>query len=289
MHGAATSPDAGVFAFAAAQVKKAMEATLALGGQGFVFWGGREGYQSLRNTDMAQEMNHQATFMSLAVDHKKEIGFDGVLLVEPKPQEPTKHQYDWDVATSALTLYRHGLQEEYKINVECNHATLSGHTCEHEVELASSLGLWGNLDVNVGDAQTGWDTDQFHMDPKEAAALMRVLLRQGGFPHGGLNFDAKLRRESTDVLDIFYAHIGGMDTMARGLLAAAEALADGRLEAFVAERYRTFAATELGRAIEERRTSFAALEAHALRSPDPVHSLASGQQEKAEIIAAQYQ
>ncbi|KAF5183854.1 Xylose isomerase [Thalictrum thalictroides] len=217
MHGAATSSEVAVYAYAAAQVKKAIEVTHYLGGENYVFWGGREGYQTLLNTDMGREIDHLARFLQAAVAYKKKIGFNGTLLIEPKPQEPTKHQYDWDVATSIAFLQKYGLIDEFKLNVECNHATLSGHSCHHELETARINGLLGNIDANTGDPQIGWDTDQFLTDIGEATLVMLSVVRNGGIAPGGFNFDAKLRRESTDVEDLFIAHISGMDTMARGL------------------------------------------------------------------------
>uniref|UniRef100_A0A7S2T0R9 Xylose isomerase n=1 Tax=Chloropicon primus TaxID=1764295 RepID=A0A7S2T0R9_9CHLO len=228
INGAATSPDSRVYAYAAAMVAMAMDATKKLQGQNFVFWGGREGYQSLLNSDIKQELDQLGAFMSAAADYKEEIGFDGELLIEPKPQEPMKHQYDFDVATTANFLRMNNLEGKFKINVECNHATLSGHSCEHELRTASIQGLLGNVDINTGDPQTGWDTDQFLTDPVEATRLMLTILEQGGLGKGGLNFDAKLRRESVDVEDLFYAHISGMDAMARGLKQAAAIINDGR-------------------------------------------------------------
>ncbi|KAG6410472.1 hypothetical protein SASPL_128533 [Salvia splendens] len=222
MHGAATSPELGVYAYSAAQVKKAIEVTHYLGGENYVFWGGREGYQSLLNTDMERELNHMARFFEAAVAYKKKIGFNGTLLIEPKPQEPTKHQYDWDAATSANFLRKYGLIGEFKLNIECNHATLSGHSCHHEIETARINGILGNIDANSGDPQVGWDTDQFMMDVGEATLVMLSVIKNGGLAPGGFNFDAKLRRESTDVEDIFIAHIAGMDTIARGLRNAAK-------------------------------------------------------------------
>eukprot|EP00252_Welwitschia_mirabilis_P025500 TRINITY_DN798_c0_g1_i2.p1 TRINITY_DN798_c0_g1~~TRINITY_DN798_c0_g1_i2.p1 ORF type:complete len:518 (+),score=75.33 TRINITY_DN798_c0_g1_i2:233-1555(+) len=222
MHGGATSPDAHVFAYAAAQVKKAMEVTKELGGENFVFWGGREGYQSLLNTDMKKELDHMAKFLKAAVNWKKTIGFNGTLLIEPKPQEPTKHQYDWDAATTLGFLQRYGLGDEFKLNIECNHATLSGHSCHHDLETARIYGMLGNIDANTGDAQTGWDTDEFLTDIKEATLIMLTVIKNGGLAPGGFNFDAKLRRESVDVEDLFIAHISGMDTLARGLRNAAK-------------------------------------------------------------------
>jgi xylose isomerase len=211
MNGAATNPNAEVFAYAAAQVKKAMEVTKELGGENYVFWGGREGYFSLLNTDLKLELDHLAKFLSMAVAWKKKIGFEGTLLIEPKPREPTKHQYDFDSATVMGFLRTYGLEKEFKLNIEANHATLAGHTFEHELELASAYSMLGSIDANTGDTLLGWDTDQFNMDIRSTTLAMSVVLKQGGLGTGGLNFDAKLRRESTDIEDMFIGHIGGMD------------------------------------------------------------------------------
>lgn len=282
MHGGATSPDAAVFAYAAAQAKKAMEVTHRLGGENFVFWGGREGYTSLLNTDMGRELSHFATFLKMAVAHKKAIGFGGQLLIEPKPKEPTLHQYDWDVATSVGFLRAHGLDKEFAMNIECNHATLAGHSCAHELETARLAASFGSLDANTGDAQTGWDTDQFLTDPREAARVMGVVLANGGLAPGGINFDAKLRRESTDVEDIVIAHVAGMDALARGLRAAAAIRADGRLKALVDERYASFD-SGLGATIEKGQSSWAELEAWVLAQKEEPPR-ASGRLELAERL-----
>jgi len=270
MNGAATSPQAEVYAFAAAQVKKAMEVSKRLGAGAYVFWGGREGYQSLLNTDMRRELAHMAQFLHEAHAYKVRLGFNGTLLLEPKPQEPTKHQYDWDVATTAGFLERNGLSDKFKINVECNHATLAGHSCHHEVETARILGLLGNIDANTGDAQSGWDTDQFLTDPAVATLVMSVVIKQGGLAPGGINFDAKLRRESTDVNDLFFGHVGAMDALARGLRNAARLQQDGALDSLVAKRYQSFDSTELGKAIEKGEASFESMEAYALSHVSPV-------------------
>ncbi|KAK9059519.1 hypothetical protein SSX86_020223 [Deinandra increscens subsp. villosa] len=230
MHGGATSPQIGVYVYAAAQVKKAIEVTHYLGGENYVFWGGREGYQTLLNTDMERELDHMARFFEAAVAYKKKIGFNGTLLIEPKPQEPTKHQYDWDAATTANFLRKYGLIGEFKLNIECNHATLSGHSCHHELETARINGLLGNIDANTGDPQIGWDTDQFLMDISEATLVMLSVIKNGGLSPGGFNFDAKLRRESTDVEDLFIAHVAGMDTLARGLRNAAKLVEVGNAD-----------------------------------------------------------
>ncbi|WZZ89971.1 hypothetical protein YC2023_118550 [Brassica napus] len=281
MHGGATSSEVGVYAYAAAQVKKAMEVTHYLGGENYVFWGGREGYQTLLNTDMERELDHMARFFESAVAYKKKIGFNGTLLIEPKPQEPTKHQYDWDAATAANFLRKYGLINEFKLNIECNHATLSGHTCHHELETARINGLLGNIDANTGDAQTGWDTDQFLTDLGEATMVMMSVIKNGGIAPGGFNFDAKLRRESTDVEDLFIAHISGMDTVARGLRNAAKILEDGRLSELVGKRYSSWD-SELGKQIEEGKADFEYLEKKAKEFGEP--KVPSAKQELAEMI-----
>ncbi|PKA62259.1 Xylose isomerase [Apostasia shenzhenica] len=281
MHGAATSSEVAVYAYAAAQVKKAMEVTHYLGGENYVFWGGREGYQTLLNTDMKRELDHLATFLQAAVDWKKKIGFNGTLLIEPKPQEPTKHQYDWDAATTYAFLQKYGLVGEFKLNIECNHATLSGHSCLHELETARINGLLGNIDANTGDPQIGWDTDQFLTDIGEATYIMLSVIRNGGLAPGGFNFDAKLRRESTDVEDIFLAHISGMDTLARGLRNAAKIIEDGSLAELVRKRYQSFD-SEIGAQIEAGKADFETLEKKAMEWGEP--SVPSAKQELAEII-----
>lgn len=288
-HGAATSPNATVFAYAAAQVKKAMEVTHALGGANYVFWGGREGYHTLLNTDLRLELDNLAAFLKAAVAYKKKIGFKGALLLEPKPQEPTKHQYDWDAATTLGFLRTYGLDKEFALNIECNHATLAGHSCEHELTLASAYGALGNVDANTGDAQTGWDTDQFLTDPKEATLLAAVILKNGGLAPGGINFDAKLRRESTDPVDLFYGHISGMDAFARGLRNAAKMAEDGLIEGFKAGRYASYG-SGLGARIRAGKASFEELEKAALAGEDPAagEGLPSGRAELMEIYLNSY-
>ena len=237
MHGAATSPNADAFAFAAAQVKKALEVTHELGGQGYVFWGGREGYQCLWNTDMKREIEHLAAFMHLAVDYAKKIGFHGQFYFEPKPKEPTKHQYDFDCAACINFLRAYGLANDVKMNIETNHATLAGHSVEHELDYAGSQGFLGSVDANTGDLLLGWDTDQFPTDVYLTTKIMLMILKYGGFTTGGLNFDAKVRRESFEPIDLFYAHIGGMDAFAKGLKIAAAIRAEGLIEQMVNDRY----------------------------------------------------
>jgi len=235
--GAATNPDPEVFAFAAMQVRDVLEATHRLGGANYVLWGGREGYETVLNTDLKREMDNFGRFLSLVVEHKHKIGFKGTILIEPKPHEPTKHQYDFDTATVYGFLKRYGLENEVRVNIEANHATLAGHTFEHELAMAGALGIFGSIDANRGDHQNGWDTDQFPNSAEELTLAMIEVLRAGGFTTGGFNFDSKVRRQSMDPVDLFYGHVGGIDTVARGLLNAAAIIEDGRLDAIRAERY----------------------------------------------------
>lgn len=237
MHGAATSCNADAFAYAAAQVAKATEVTKELGGSGYVFWGGREGYKTLLNTDMGRELDHLARFLHMAVDYKKEIGFTGQFYIEPKPKEPTKHQYDSDAAACYAFLQKYDLVDHLKLNVEANHATLAGHTFIHELEFAAANGILGSIDANRGDLLLGWDTDQFPTDLYDTTFAMLTLLKMGGFTTGGLNFDAHVARESFEPVDLFHAHIGGMDAFARGLKIAAAIHKDGVLADFVKQRY----------------------------------------------------
>jgi xylose isomerase len=237
MAGAATNPDPDVFAYCAAQVKHCMDVTKGLGGENYVMWGGREGYETLLNTDIGREIEQAKRFLSLAVDYKHKIGFKGPILIEPKPQEPTKHQYDYDVATVYATVAVLGLQADVKVNVEQNHAILAGHTFEHEIALASALGIFGSIDINRGDYQSGWDTDQFAMNIPEMALAQYEILKAGGFTTGGMNFDAKIRRQSIAPDDLLHAHVGSMDACARGLLIAAKMIEDGKLAKAVSERY----------------------------------------------------
>jgi len=240
MNGAATNPDFGVVPYAAAQVKAAIDTTIALSGENYVFWGGREGYFSLLNTDMKRELNHLATFLKKARDYGRAKGFEGTFLIEPKPMEPTKHQYDFDVAAVIAFMRQHDLLDDFKINIENNHATLARHTFAHEIQTAVDAGLFGSLDVNQGDPHSGWDTDEFLHNLYDAVEIMLVLLRGDGIGRGGLNFDAKLRRSSTDPEDLFIGHISSMDTLARGLIIAHEILEDSDLEARLSERYASY-------------------------------------------------
>ena len=282
--GAATSPSLPVYAHAAAQVKKALEVTHRLGGSGYVFWGGREGYSTLWNTDMKRELDHLAAFLHLAVDHKKKIGFTGKFFIEPKPREPSTHQYDSDAAACLNFLREYGLLDEFELNIETNHATLAGHTMRHELTVAAA-GKLGSVDANRGDELIGWDTDQFPTNLYLAVDVMLVVLGMGGFTHGGLNFDAKRRRESHTPEDLFHAHIGGMDTFARGLKIAAALRADGRIAEFVRARYATWD-SDLGCKIEQGQASLEELEKIALTQPAP--ALSSGGQEYLENIVNEF-
>jgi xylose isomerase len=283
--GAATNPDPEVFAYAAAQVKVMLEATHRLGGENYVLWGGREGYETLLNTDLAHEEEQLARFLTLVAEHKERIGFPGTLLLEPKPQEPTKHQYDYDVATVLGFLTRHDLADIYRVNIEVNHATLAGHSFHHEVSVALAGGIFGSIDVNRGDYQNGWDTDQFPNSVDELSLALYEILRGGGFTTGGFNFDTKLRRQSMARSDLFHAHIGGMDTLARSLLVAADMVSAGDLQGLRDERYAGWSG-ELGSAILDGQRSLADLEGEVAEGgidPRPV----SGQQERLENLVNQ--
>lgn len=284
-HGAATSCNVEAFAYAAAQVKKAIEVTHELEGENYVFWGGREGYQNLFNTDMKRELDHFAQFLHMAVDHAKSIGFKGQFLIEPKPKEPTKHQYDFDVATCLNFLRQYDLLPHFKLNIETNHATLAGHSMMHELESAGMQGALGSIDANTGDLLLGWDTDQFPTDYYLTAQTMLVLLKYGLAP-GGVNFDAKVRRESFDPTDLFYAHIGGMDAFARGLKIAAAIRADRVLERMIEERYKNWDC-DLGRRIESGSVGFKDLENIMLMQGE-IAANQSGRQELIENIINRY-
>ena len=280
--GAATNPDPEVFAYAAAQVKHMLEVTQRLGGQNYTLWGGREGYDTLLNTDLAREGEQLARFLHLVAEHKHKIGFAGTLLLEPKPMEPTKHQYAYDTATIFGFLVRHGLDGEYRVNIEANHATLAGHSFHHEVAYAIANGVFGSIDANRGDPQNGWDTDQFPNSVEDLTMPLYEILRGGGFTTGGFNFDAKLRRQSIDRADLFHAHIGGIDTLARALLVAADMIADGELAAEVETRYAGWSGP-LGAAILDGHETLASLEAQVVAGdidPRPV----SGGQERLENL-----
>jgi len=286
VHGAATSPNADAFAYAAAQVKKAIEVTKELGGESYVFWGGREGYQNLLNTDMKREVDHLAKFMHMAVDYAKEIGFTGQFLFEPKPKEPTKHQYDFDAANCINFLRSYGLEDHIKLNIETNHATLATHTMQHELEYAGMQGFLGSIDANTGDLLLGWDTDQFPTDIYLTTQCMLSILKYGGLAPGGINFDAKVRRESFEPVDLFHAHIGGMDAFARGLKIAAAIRADGKFDAFVKERYGSWD-SGVGADIEADKHGFASLEAYMLEKGE-VTPNTSGRQEMLENLVNTY-
>jgi len=284
MNGAITNPDFNVLARASVQVKNALEATVELGGEHYVFWGGREGYASLHNTDMKRELEHFARFLHLARDYGRSIGFKGYYLIEPKPMEPMKHQYDFDSATVVGFLKMHGLAEDFKLNIEANHATLSGHTFEHDLQVASDYGMLGSIDANCGNPQNGWDTDQFPSSLYDTVNAMMVVLRQGGLA-GGLNFDAKVRRESTDLEDLFIAHIGGMDTFARGLEVAHALLTESPWEEWRKARYASFD-EGVGKEFEDGNVDLAGLYAHAQRN-DRLQQI-SGKQERYENLLNQY-
>ena len=283
MNGAATNPNFDVVARAAVQIKNAIDATIKLGGQNYVFWGGREGYMSLLNTDMKREKEHLAQMLTAARDYARAKGFTGTFLIEPKPMEPTKHQYDVDVETVVGFLRAHNLQDDFKVNIEVNHATLAGHTFEHELAVAVDNGRLGSIDANRGDAQNGWDTDQFPIDNFELTQAMMQIIRNGGLGNGGSNFDAKLRRNSTDPEDIFIAHISGMDAMARALENAAEILENSELPRMVKERYASFDSGK-GKDFEDGKLSLEDLVAYAKEHGEPAQI--SGKQELYETIVA---
>lgn len=285
MNGAATNPNFQVLAHAAAQVKAALDATVELGGENYVFWGGREGYFSLLNTNMKRELEHLAMFLTKARDYGRKIGFKGTFLIEPKPMEPTKHQYDFDTATVIGFLRQHGLLNDFKINIENNHATLAGHTFMHEVQFAADAGMLGSLDVNQGDPHNGWDTDEFLRNLYDAVEIMLVLLQTDGLGSGGMNFDAKTRRSSTDLEDIFIAHISSMDTLARGLLIADRLLRESDFLKLRADRYASYDAGD-GAAFEKGDLDFEALRDLAAQYGEPPQI--SGKQERYESLLNQY-
>ncbi|MEC8989264.1 MAG: xylose isomerase [Verrucomicrobiota bacterium] len=286
MHGAATSCNADAFAYAAAQVKKAIEITHQLGGEGYTFWGGREGYSTLWNTDIKRELDHLGAFLHMAVEHKKKIGFKGQFYIEPKPMEPTKHQYDSDAAACLNFLRQYKLMGHLKLNLETNHATLAGHEMQHELEVAIAAKALGSIDANTGDPMLGWDTDQFPTSVYLTTECMLGILKMGGFKTGGVNFDAKVRRESYEPVDLFHAHIGGMDTFARGLKIAAAIRADGRLAEFVSNRYRSWD-TGVGKKIESGKASFKTLETYMLKKGE-VTKNESGRQEFLENLINEF-
>jgi xylose isomerase len=283
--GASTNPSPAIFAHAGAQVKQAMEITHELGGEGYVFWGGREGYETLLNTDIGREMDHLAQFLHMAVEHKKSIGFKGALYIEPKPKEPTTHQYDFDAGNCHAFLLKYGLAQHLKLNIEANHATLAAHSFQHELEYCVANGILGSIDANRGDLLLGWDTDQFPTNVYDTTLAMLTVLRGGGFTTGGLNFDAKLRRQSIDPVDLFHAHIGGMDAFAYGLKVAARIIEDGKLEEFRRHRYAGWD-TDFGRRIGTGQATLADMEAYCLEHGEP--EVQSGRQELLENILNQY-
>ena len=284
MNGAATNPDFNVVAHAGAQVKIAIDATIALGGENYVFWGGREGYISLLNTDMGRELDHMARFLTMAKDYARSQGFKGIFFIEPKPMEPSKHQYDFDAATSIGFIQKYGLQNDFKLNIEVNHATLAQHTFEHELAVAANENMLGSIDANRGDYQNGWDTDQFPNSIEEAARAMIVFLKSGGLQGGGVNFDAKIRRNSTDLEDLFFAHIGGADTFARGLIVADKIINDPSFSRIVDHRYDSFNQSK-GSDFEEGKLQLADLYEIALKT-DSIPAM-SGKQERLENIINQ--
>ena len=281
MNGASTNPDFHVLAHAAAQVKAALDATIALGGENYVFWGGREGYMTLLNTNMKREQEHLARFLHTAKDYARRQGFKGTFFIEPKPMEPTKHQYDYDCATVIGFLNRYGLQDDFKINIEVNHATLAGHTFQHELQVAADAGMLGSIDANRGDYQNGWDTDQFPNNINELTEAMLVILEAGGLQGGGVNFDAKIRRNSTDPTDLFYAHIGGMDTFARALLVADKIMQHGEYSRIRKDRYASFDSGK-GKEFEEGKLSLEDLRNYAVEKGEP--ATISGRQEYLENL-----
>lgn len=282
MHGAGTAPNADVFAFAAAQIKKALEVTTALGGDGYVFWGGREGYETLLNTNMALEQDNMARLMRMTVDYGRSIGFKGSFYIEPKPKEPTKHQYDFDTATVLAFLRKYGLDKDFKMNIEANHATLAGHTFQHELRVAADNGVFGSIDANQGDMLLGWDTDQFPTNIYDTAMCMYEVLKAGGFTTGGLNFDAKTRRGSYTQEDVFLAYIAGMDSFALGLKVADRIIKDGRIDKFVEERYASYK-TGIGAKIVSGTVTMEELEQYALNMGDVTTNI-SGKQEYLEAV-----
>jgi xylose isomerase len=284
-HGASTSPNADVFAYSASQVKNAIDATHRLGGPGYTFWGGREGYGSLINTDMKREVDHLAAFLHMAVDYAKSIGYTGQFYIEPKPREPSTHQYDSDSAACLNFLREYDLLDHFKLNIETNHATLAGHTMEHELEVAMNADALGSIDANRGDELIGWDTDQFPTNIYGTTNVMLRLLKMGGFTTGGLNFDAKRRRESHEPEDLFHAHIGGMDAFARGLKIAAKVIEDGRFDEFVKTRYSSFD-VGIGSEIESGAATLESLDQYAQGITPP--QLSSGRQERLENLLNDY-
>jgi xylose isomerase len=286
MHGAATTCNADVFAYAGAQVAKALEVTKELGGAGYVFWGGREGYKSLLNTDMKRELDHLAAFLHMAVDYRKQIGFDGQFYIEPKPKEPTKHQYDSDAAACYAFLQKYGLVDDFKLNIEANHATLAGHSFQHELEFCVANGILGSVDANRGDLMLGWDTDQFPTDIYDTTLAMLTILKGGGLATGGLNFDAHVARESFEPVDLFHAHVGAMDAFARGLKIAAALRRDGVPDEFVKQRYASWGSS-IGKKIEAGKVGLGDLAKYMLEKGNPAPN-ESGRVEMLENLLNEY-
>ncbi|KAI4811350.1 hypothetical protein KUCAC02_014260 [Chaenocephalus aceratus] len=289
MNGAATNPDCHVLAYAGAQLKKGLDTAQKLGAQNFVFWGGREGFLTIHNTDVAAELKHMANFFKMAVKYREKIGLKCQFLIEPKPKEPCKHQYDYDAVSVIGFLKHYGLENDFKLNIEPNHTTLAGHSYEHDVVMASAFGMLGSVDSNTGSPDLGWDTDQFPMDIRNATLLMKTIIEQGGLQPGGLNFDAKVRRESTDLEDLFIAHIGAMDTFARGLRNAVRIIEDGIIPGMVKDRYSSFS-HGIGQKVEEGSASLEEMESFSVtsssRNGEP--KVTSGKQEKYESIFNHY-
>lgn len=285
MNGASTNPDFDVVARAGAQVKLALDATIALGGENYVFWGGREGYMSLLNTDMGRELDHMGQFLTMAKDYARAQGFKGNFFIEPKPMEPMKHQYDFDCATAIGFLHKYGLENDFKMNIEVNHATLAQHTFQHEIEVAANAGMLGSMDANRGDYQNGWDTDQFPNNIQETTEAMLVFLKAGGLQGGGINFDAKIRRNSTDLEDVFYAHIGGADTFARALLIADKIITSSPYEKLRTERYASF---DSGKGKDFENGKLTMKDLYKIAQENGELSLKSGKQELFENIVNQY-
>jgi xylose isomerase len=280
--GAATNPNPEIFSYAIAQVKQAIDVTQQLGGENYVLWGGREGYDTLLNTNLQQELDQLARFLSLLVDYKHKIGFKGMLLIEPKPCEPSKHQYDFDTATVFAFLQKYGLEKEFHVNIEANHATLAGHSFPHEVAYAFANDMFGSIDANQGDPQLGWDTDQFPTHLSDMVQVLYLILKNGGFTTGGFNFDTKLRRQSIDLIDMFYGHISGIDTLARGLLIAANLIETGELDKFTDQRYQEWKAP-YGQSILQNHADFDSITKHVMENdinPQPI----SGRQEMLESM-----
>jgi xylose isomerase len=285
MNGAATNPEFNILARAGAQVKLALDTTIALNGENYVFWGGREGYMSLLNTDMKRELDHLGQFLTISRDYARSQGFKGTFFIEPKPMEPTKHQYDFDTATAIGFLKEYGLEKDFKINIEVNHATLAQHTFQHELTVAASSGMLGSIDANRGDYQNGWDTDQFPNNLYETTEAMLVFLQSGGLQGGGVNFDAKIRRNSTDMDDIFHAHIGGADNFARAIITADKILSSSKYSELFKNRYKTFDSGQ-GKEFEKGKLNLKDLYDIALKSKD--YKLTSGKQEMFENILNQF-